>query len=1133
MKTMSEFSAGRHSAVAALALAAILAWAASAGAAWFPNSRLTNDLGASQTPPNNSWAVAGDDSGYVHVVWYDTRDGNAEIYYKMFDGSVWTADQRLTADGATSAFPSVAAYGNKIVHVVWHDLRDGNFEIYHKMFDGSAWSADERLTDAANTSWNPSVAVGPDGSVHVVWQDTRDGYTEVYYKKYDGVSWGADVRLTVAAYVSASPCVAVDDSGHVHVVWNDFRYFNSKIYYKQYDGTSWGPDTRLTDEPDISQKPCIAAGPGGNLHVIWEDQRDGNSEIYYKHFDGAVWQADERLTTDASVSGSPSILVAPDAKPHVVWQDRRTGSYQIFYKKSNGVTWGPDRQVTFAPGDAKYPSIAVAADSILHAVWQDNRDGNNEIYWTRTYRSDLPPPEIACVEPDSGYWGTTVHVDSLAGSNFLFQASIRLQRAGEPDIAATDVILHSAELITCNINLWGATAGYWDLVVENPDEKCDTLANGFRVVSLPELEVFAIEPDSGMWASVVHIDSITGRGFHDSTRVWLEMDGQPDLIPKNVEIFPPDKITCDLALIGSFPGYWDLIAAHPDGQADTLPAAFFVIGLEKPVIYSITPDLGLAGESIHISDLAGAEFAAPARVWLAKASEPVISAVNVTVESPSSITCDIPLHIGAGGIWDVVVENPDSQADTLPGAFEITPGPWSQDERLTETGEGSFTSRPNGRCVATDGSDNVHVVWYDYRHGSPEIYYKKYDGEAWGADQRLTWDGESAEYPSVAVDPDENVHVVWTEWTDNNYEIYYKMYDGMAWGDKVRLTTAPRDSRMPAIAADNAGDLHVVWYDERSSDWDVFYMKYDGAWSPDTMISASGDGAYSALPAIAVDEAFNVHVAWYDSRHGDDEIYYRKFNGSVWEPEVRISNFYGASWSPTIAAVGGKVYIAWHDYRYMDYEIFFRAFDGATWGPEERVTHSGGVSGNANLAVDDSGYVHIAWHDDRDGNLEIYYNRHNGTAWTGDLRLTTASGASQRPFIAFASARRLHVIWQDKRDGNFEIYHKTMDPGDLASVRRDDTGPRLRHDVRIVPNPVASDGLIVFTLQAEADVSIVIYDIAGRLVWENRIGQAAEGSHRIAWGGLDRSGRPVSNGVYFVKVASGGKTSTAKLVVLR
>jgi hypothetical protein len=1097
-----------------IVLAGLAAGVHPAGAAWFDESRLTHDDATSYMPPNNSWAVAGDDAGNVHVVWFDMRDGNAEIYYKRFDGSAWTPDERLTFDDATSGDPSVAAYGDGVVHVVWHDLRDGNFEIYHKVYDGTVWSPDERLTYANNTSWNPSVAVGPDSSVHVVWHDTRDGFTEIYYKKYDGVSWGPDIRLTVAAYVSQNPSVAVDDAGNVHVVWNDFRYYTSKVYYKKFDGVSWGPDIRLTDEDGLAQAPCIAAGPGGKLHVVTEDYRDGNYEIYYKEFDGSTWSPDQRLTEDAAVSGSPNIAAGPDGRLHVVWHDRRTPNFQIYYKCYNGSSWEPDFQITLEAGDSKFPSIAVAADSILHAVWQDRRDGNYEIYWTRTYR--------------------TVHVDSLAGANFLFEVDVRLRMEGESDVAASNIVVHSSELITCDFNLWEASVGSWDVVLDNPDGKSDTLFEAFRVLGLGDLEVYSISPDSGIWGGVVHIDSIIGNGFNDSTAVRLEISGQPDLIAGNVEVFAPTRITCDFDLSVAYPGYWDLIAANPDGQADTIAAAFEVVGLSKPVIYYIVPDYGKGGESVHISDLSGAHFSAPARVLLAKASEADVEAVNVTVESPERITCDIALPLGASGSWDVIVKNPDAQADTLAAAFEIFPGPWSADLVLCTGASDARLSRPNGRCLAVDPADNVHVVWYDYRNGSAEIYYRRFDGTTWGPEKRLTKSLSGAECPSIAADPAGNIHVVWTDFRDGNWEIYYKMYDGVSWGPDTRLTVAEDDSRMPAIAADRAGNLHVVWYDARYSEWwDVFYKKYDGAWSADTMISNSGASAYSALPAVAVDEDFNVHTAWYDSRYGADEILYRKFNGSIWEPEVRISDAWGDSWSPSIATVGQRVYIAWHDGRYGGYEIMLREFNGAAWGPEQRVTHADGVSGNSCLAPDDSGYVHLVWHDNRDGNTEIYYKRFNGATWTADLRLTAAPLESQRPFIASDAKGRLHVVWQDRRLGYYAIYYKSKDPSSMASVRPEDTVEATHLAVRVMPNPLNGNGLIEFSLPAAARARLAVYDIAGRAVWDMDLGEEAAGSHRIEWPGCDRDGRPVSTGVYFIKVISPAGTSTAKVVVLR
>ncbi|MBA7625796.1 hypothetical protein ES703_33228 [subsurface metagenome] len=101
-------------------------------AQWEPDERLTFDAADSYTSENNAWCVAAEEDT-VHVVWYDTRDGNWEIYYKRSTngGTSWGTDNRLTDDPASSLYPSVAVSGS-YVHVTWCDERDANLEIYYK-----------------------------------------------------------------------------------------------------------------------------------------------------------------------------------------------------------------------------------------------------------------------------------------------------------------------------------------------------------------------------------------------------------------------------------------------------------------------------------------------------------------------------------------------------------------------------------------------------------------------------------------------------------------------------------------------------------------------------------------------------------------------------------------------------------------------------------------------------------------------------------------------------------------------------------------------------------------------------------------------------------------------------------------
>jgi hypothetical protein len=363
---------------------------------WQPDVRLTNNPAISYTSYNNAWCVAS--SGlFVHVVWYDFRDGNFEIYYKRsIDAGVsWGADTRLTNNSADSWNPSVAVSGS-VVYIVWEDHRDGNYEIYYKRSQdaGVSWGADTRQTNNISNSQFPSISVS--GSVvHIVWADERDGNDEIYYKRSldGGVSWGSDIRLTNNTAYSWNPSIAVSGSV-VNVVWYDTRDGNYEIYYKRSTdaGVSWGTDIRLTNNIAYSYGPSISFS-GSVVHVVWYDDRDGNNEIYYKRSTdgGESWGEDTRLTNNSASSYNPSVTVSGSVV-QIVWRDNRDENSEIYYKRSTdeGVSWGADTRLTNNSAYSDYPSITVSG-SVVHVVWFDNRDGiyNYEIYYKRDSTGNL------------------------------------------------------------------------------------------------------------------------------------------------------------------------------------------------------------------------------------------------------------------------------------------------------------------------------------------------------------------------------------------------------------------------------------------------------------------------------------------------------------------------------------------------------------------------------------------------------------------------------------------------------------------------------------------------------------------------------------------------------------------------
>jgi hypothetical protein len=381
---------------------------------WGADTRLTNVAGNSKEPSIAVWGNS------VHIVWFDSRDGNDEIYYKRSTdgGATWGADIRLTDNLSASENPSIAVSGNN-VHIAWYDNRDGNPEIYYKRStdSGASWGTDTRLTNAAGNSYTPSIAVSG-SNVHVAWHDSRDGNEEIYYKRSTdaGITWGADTRLTNAAGNSALTSIAVSGN-NIHIAWQDERDGNWEIYYKSSadGGITWGADTRLTNAVSDSKYPSIAVS-GNRVHVVWQDRRGGNFQIYYKRStDGGItWAADTRLVNSPELSQFPSIAASGN-NVHVAWQDNRGQYYpkwEIYYKRSvdGGNTWGTDTRLTNAPDNSEIPVIAVAC-GYVHVAWQDLRDGNYEIY----YEKYTPIPTITSFSPASGGPGTTV---VITGTDF-------------------------------------------------------------------------------------------------------------------------------------------------------------------------------------------------------------------------------------------------------------------------------------------------------------------------------------------------------------------------------------------------------------------------------------------------------------------------------------------------------------------------------------------------------------------------------------------------------------------------------------------------------------------------------------------------------------------------------------------
>ena len=319
------------------------------GATFEPEQRLTTDPPES---PANSWApsLAARDQ-YVWISWFDSRDGNFEIYFKYSKdaGVSWSTNMRLTTTPGQSQRPVIVQRNNQIFIVYW-DNTGFEDEVYFLQSNdlGLSWQTPERLTFSDGASLRPGVAAAATG-VHVAWTDARDQNQEVYYKRLPGkavrvgsgrIAFTRLVNGDLQIFTVASD--GTDDKQLTFAGRNEFPAWSKDGTKLAFTSTRSGAPEIWTMNPDGSdQRQITHRAPGGSFTPDWS--YDGTRIAY-------------------SFDDFPSIGHHPE-----VWVMNADGSQQtrLTTTPPNGqFTWS--QHPSWEPGDSRiyYASTASGTSQI-------------------------------------------------------------------------------------------------------------------------------------------------------------------------------------------------------------------------------------------------------------------------------------------------------------------------------------------------------------------------------------------------------------------------------------------------------------------------------------------------------------------------------------------------------------------------------------------------------------------------------------------------------------------------------------------------------------------------------------------------------------------------------------------------
>jgi hypothetical protein len=305
---------------------------------------------------------------------------------------------------------------------------------------------------------------------------------------------------------------------------------------------------------------------------------------------------------------------------------------------------------------------------------------------------------------------------------------------------------------------------------------------------------------------------------------------------------------------------------------------------------------------------------------------------------------------------------------------------WENVIRLSD----STADSQNGHLAVSTAY--VHVVWRDEQHGTGEIYYRRSSdsGLTWGPAARLTQDTSASVLPSITA-VDSIIHLVWSDDRDGQSAIFYKRSrdHGMTWEADRRLSSGPLTALFPSVSA-TSSRVNVVW----TAGWEIYHLCSQDTghtWGSEQRLTV--DPAVSWFPSVAVSDTI-VHVVWHDQRDGYIDVFYARSvdGGMSWQDDTNLTANDANSNIPCLAAADSMVHIAWYDNRDGNYEIYYkRSRDhGMTWQDDVRLTQDAAVSKAPCCAVSGT-RVHVVWTDLRDGNWEIYYMQDpTGNAVTED-----------------------------------------------------------------------------------------------------------------------------------------------------
>jgi Tol biopolymer transport system component len=367
----------------------------------------------------------------IYVVWCDDRTGNKEIFFRSSDdaGQTWNKEERLTDTLDESSQPAIAC-DSKNIYVVWREKNEKKSQIYYKSWDGELWSNDVLISVESDNCRRPDIAITtiiPNSYLYIVWEsaslksDGKEKTTAYLIRSTnDGHSFSAPEPIVQGDWGTKEPAIFCG-ARDAYVTWVDNREGTWNAFFRRWGESQRTSEVKLSSLPNCSSPSISGAEP--KIFALWQCVE--NVSVYndvnmsFSSDFGGSWSTSQKLTKGEAESVYPkvSVLTNSDRKNNTqawfFWQDGRNGEWEIFVSTQEFDGTISEPSVIASSNKPSILADTIVTSGQVHLFWTgvDSSSQSSIFYMCR---DTLPPKQP----------GTPSHFDLTANPGYDDDKSI-------------------------------------------------------------------------------------------------------------------------------------------------------------------------------------------------------------------------------------------------------------------------------------------------------------------------------------------------------------------------------------------------------------------------------------------------------------------------------------------------------------------------------------------------------------------------------------------------------------------------------------------------------------------------------------------------------------------------------------